>query len=135
MSEVGKAFCWRTKPLTLSKVGFGRGTVLKSLRQDWEEETSSFARTSLCASHQIAASHNDGDRVFLYWCRHSVSGELNVAKQMVVKRWVCESKDWFWDIVTRCFHWDIVVVGEVDTSMALVRIVRNAEELALGLEI
>jgi hypothetical protein len=54
---------------------------------------------------------------------------------MVVKRWVCESKDWFWDIVTRCFHWDIVVVGEVDTSMALVRIVRNAEELALGLEI
>jgi hypothetical protein len=54
---------------------------------------------------------------------------------MVVKRWVCESKDWLWDIVTRCLYWDVVVVGEVDTSMALIRIVRNAKELALGFDI
>jgi hypothetical protein len=54
---------------------------------------------------------------------------------MVVKRWVSESKYRFRNIVARCFHGNVVVVGEVDTSMALVGVTGDAKQLTLGLNV
>jgi hypothetical protein len=71
----------------------------------------------------------------LYWRGDSVSSKLDVGEEMVIKRWVGEGKYRFRDIVARCFHWNIVVVGEVDTSMALVRVAGDAKELTLGLNV
>jgi hypothetical protein len=71
----------------------------------------------------------------LYWRGDSVSGKLDVIKEMIVKRGVGEGKNGFRDIVARCFHWNVVVVGEVDTSVALGRVAGDAEELTLGLSV
>jgi hypothetical protein len=37
--------------------------------------------------------------------------------------------------VTGCFNWDVFVVGEVDTSLGLGRIIRGTEELTLRLQV
>jgi diaminopimelate decarboxylase len=94
----------------------GRWTILEGLRKDWKEETTSLARASLSASHQIAASHNNGNRVFLDRCGGSVSRKLDVAQEMIIEGRVCEGGDCFGNICTRSLNGDIIVIGEVDSS-------------------
>lgn len=58
-------------------------------------------------------------------------GKVNIAEKMVVKRWVGKLQDRLWDIVTRCFDWDIIVFLEVDTGLLLGWVICDTEELAL----
>lgn len=66
---------------------------------------------------------------------YSVSSQLDVADQMVIERWVGERKDRFWNILTRCFDWNVVVVGEVDAGMTLTGVACDTKELALCFEV
>lgn len=49
---------------------------------------------------------------------------------MVIEGWVGEGGDGLWDVVAAGFDRDIVVVGKVDTSMSLGRIIWNAKEFS-----
>jgi hypothetical protein len=69
------------------------GTGLEGLGKDGEQETTSLSGTSLGTSHQVAATHNDRDRVFLDRGGNVVAGEADVGQQMVVERRVRESRD------------------------------------------
>jgi hypothetical protein len=89
----------------------------------------------LRTSHQVTTTHDYWNGVFLHRSRDSVSGEFDVGEQMVVERWVGESEDRFRDIVPGSFNGDVVVVGKIDTSVALVRVAGDAEEFTLGLEV
>lgn len=104
--------------------------------KNWEEETSSLSGTGLGTSHQIAATHDNWDRVLLDWSWDLVLGELNVLEEMVIQRWVGESIDWVWDIGSGSLDWDVVVLLEVDTGLLLGRVLLSltgtlAEELVL----
>jgi hypothetical protein len=46
---------------------------------------------------------------------------------MIIKRWVCESINWIRNVLTRCLYGNVVVVVEVDASVLLGGVVRNAE--------
>ena len=61
-----------------SSCGWCRWASQEGLGQDGEQEATSLSRTSLGTSHQVTATHNDGDRVFLNWGGNLVVGELNV---------------------------------------------------------
>jgi hypothetical protein len=58
-------------------------------------------------------------------------GELNVLQQVVIKWWVSELEDGLRDIVSRGFHWDIIVFLEVNTGLLLGRIIHDTKELTL----
>lgn len=105
-------------------------TVLISLRQNREEETTSLSGTSLGAGHQIAAVHDNGDGVLLDGGGSLVVGELDVLDQVVIQGRVGEGVDRLRDIVTRGLHGDVVVIGEVDTGVLLGGIVGKTEKLA-----
>lgn len=60
-------------------------------------------------------------------------GQLDVAKQVVVQRWVGESENRLWDILTGSLDWDIIIFLKVDTSLLLRSIVvTNTEKLTLN---
>jgi hypothetical protein len=127
--------CWVSLALA-SKVATGtcwgrRWAVDESLGQNWEQETTSLSGTGLGTSHQIAATHDNWDRVLLDWGWDLVVGEVNVAEEMVVQGRVGELEDWLGDIVSGSLHWDIIVLLEVDTSLLLGWVVGDTEELAL----
>lgn len=108
-----------------------RRAVDESLRQDREEETTSLAGTSLGTSHEITATHDNGDGVFLNGSRDLVAGHLNVAAKVLIQRRSGELVDRLGDVTTRGFDRDIVVLLKVDTGVLLGRIVGSAEELTL----
>lgn len=113
--------------------GLGRSsgrTVLISLRQNREEETTSLSGTSLGAGHQVAAVHDDGDGILLDGSGSLVVGELDVLDQVVIQGRVGEGVDRLRDIVTRGLHGDVVVVGKVDASVLLGGIVGKTEQFA-----
>lgn len=110
----------------------GRGTGLVGLGENGEEETTSLARTSLSASHQIAAAHDDGDGVLLHWGWVGVSGKRDVGNQVVVQRRVGEGEDGLGHVLTRGLDGDVVILLKVDTSVLLGRIILGTEELALN---
>jgi hypothetical protein len=109
-----------------------RRTSLERLSKDGEQETASLARTSLCTSHQVTAGHDDRDGVLLDWGWLLVTGELDVAQQMLIERRVLEASDWVWDILTRGLDRDVVVLVEVDAGLLLGGIVWHTIQLALG---
>ena len=128
--------CWvslalATKVTTCACWGW-RWAVNESLRQDWEEETTSLSGTSLGTSHQIATTHDNWDGVLLDWSWDLVVGEFDVADKMVVQGRVGELEDWLGDIVSGSLNWDIIVLLEVDTSLLLGWVVGDTEELALN---
>jgi hypothetical protein len=106
--------------------------VLESLCENGEEETTSLSGTGLGTSHQITTTHDDGNRVLLHGCGDLVTGELNVAEQVVVERGVCETCDGLGDALAGSLNGDVVVLLEVDTSLLLGGVVGHAEELALN---
>lgn len=107
------------------------GAVLESLREDGEQETTSLSGTSLSTSHKITTTHDDGDRVFLNGGWGGIASELDVGEQVVIQGRVGEGVDSLGDVIARGLDWDVIVVGEVDTGVLLVRVVGNTEELTL----
>ena len=108
-----------------------RGTVEESLRKNGEEETTSLSGTSLSASHQITAAHDNGDRVLLDGSRDLVVGQLNVADKVVIQGRLGKLEDGLRDVAAGCLNRNVVVLLEVDTSLLLGGIIRNTKELAL----
>ena len=100
----------------------GRGTVLVSLRQDREQETTSLSGTGLSASHQITAIHDNGNGILLDGRRGHITREFDVGQEVIIQRGVGKSVDGLGDIVAGSFHGDIVVVREVDAGRDLGRI-------------
>lgn len=119
-----------------AKAGLGwrgaAGTVLVGLREDGEEETAGLAGTGLGASHQVTATHDDGDGVLLDGRRHLVPSKVNVGEEVVVERRVREGVDWVGNVLARSLNRDVVVLLEVDARGGLGRVVGNAEELTLN---
>jgi hypothetical protein len=109
----------------------GRGTVLESLREDREKETTSLSGTGLGTGHKITAVHDDGDRVLLDRSRNDIAGKLDVGNQVVVQRRVGELGDRLRDIISGGLNGNIIVVGEVDSSLLLRGVVGHSEQLAL----
>jgi hypothetical protein len=101
--------------------------VQESLRQDREEETTSLARTSLGTSHEITATRDDGDRVFLNRSRDLVAGHLNVFAEVLVQRRSGKIVDGLGDVATRSFNGDIVILLKVDTGVLLGGVVGSAK--------
>lgn len=108
------------------------GAILESLGEDGEEETTGFTGTGLSARHQIAAAHDNRDRVLLDGSRGDIAGETNVGDKVVIQRGVGERSDGLGDILAGCLNGDVVVVGEVDTGVLLIRVVGDTEELTLN---
>lgn len=109
--------------LTSSLRRQGGGSVLVSLGQDGEQETASLSGASLGTGHQITAVHDNRDGVLLNGSRSHVASGFDVGKEMVIQRGVRKGVGRLGDIVAGSFHGDIIVVGEVDTSRDLARIV------------
>jgi hypothetical protein len=116
---------------TLSLCGRRGGAVEEGLGKDGEEETTSLSGTGLGTSHQVTATHDDGNGVLLYGCRNLVSGELDVAQQVVVERRVCETCDGLGNTLTRGLDGDVIVLLEVDTGVLLGGVVGHAKQVAL----
>jgi hypothetical protein len=110
----------------------GGGTVLEGLGKDREQETTSLSGTGLGTGHQITAVHDNGHRVLLHRGRGDIASQLDVRDKVVVKRGVGEGVDGLRHIVTRGLDGDIVVIGEVDSSLLLGGVVGNTEKLALN---
>lgn len=111
--------------------GNGRGTSVERLGENGEEETTSLAGTSLGASHQITATHDNGDGVLLDRSGDVVAGELNVGNEVVVQRRVAEGEDGLGHVVTGSLNGNVIVLLEVDTGVLLGRVVGGTEELTL----
>lgn len=111
--------------------GNGRRTSVERLGENGEEETTSLAGTSLSASHQITATHDDGDRVLLDGSGDIVAGESNVGNEVVVQRRVGEGEDGLGHILAGSLNGNVIVLLEVDTGVLLGRVVGGAEELTL----
>ena len=109
----------------------GRRAVDEGLRQDGEEETTSLSRASLGTGHEIASTHDDRNRVLLYWGRDTVPSELDVLDKVGLKRGVGEGQDRVRHILTRGFNGNVIVLLEVDTGVLLRRIVGSTKELTL----
>lgn len=107
--------------------------MLESLGEDWEQETAGLARASLSTSHEISSTHDNGNGVFLYRRRSSVASQFDVANEVIVERRVGEGIDRVGDIMTAGFNRDIVIVGKVDASVSLGRIIRSAKQFSLDL--
>jgi hypothetical protein len=112
-----------------------RRAILESLGENREQETTSLSGTSLSTSHQVTTAHDDGDRVFLNWGRDLIMGELDILNQVVIERRVGELENWLWNIVSRSFNWDIIVLLEVDTGLLFGWVVLNTEELTLHADV
>jgi len=111
--------------------GSSGGTVLECLREDGEEETTSLSGTSLGTSHQITATHDDGDRVLLDGGRDLVARELDVGDEVVIERRVGKGGNRVGDTLTASLDGDVVVLLEVDTAVLDVGVVGDTEQLAL----
>jgi hypothetical protein len=129
-SRVGLALTAVAELTTSSSRGSGR-TVLESLGENREEETTSLSGTSLGTSHEITATHDNGNGVLLDRSGDNIASELNVGDQVVVQRGVSELGDGLGNVVTRRLNGDIVVVGKVNTSLLLGGVIGDTEELAL----
>jgi hypothetical protein len=101
------------------------GTVLEGLGEDGEEETTSLSGTGLSTSHQVTATHDDGNGVLLDRCGNVVTSELDVGDEVVVEGRVGEGGDGLRNALTGSLNRDVVVVGEVDTC-------RRRDTLLLG---
>jgi len=117
--------------LTTSRSRGSGGTVLESLREDREKETTSLSGTGLGTSHEITATHDNGDRVLLDRGGDNIAGELNVGDQVVVQRGVGELSNGLGDVVTGGLNGNVIVVGKVDTSLLLGGVIGNTEQLTL----
>lgn len=109
--------------------------ALEGLRKNREQETTSLARTGLCASHEISPAHDNGDRVFLYRRRTDVARKLDVGDEMVIERRVREGQHWIRDIMAASLDGDVIVVCKVDTGSGLCRVIRSAKQFTFDLGI
>jgi hypothetical protein len=107
------------------------GTVLESLGENGEQETTSLTRTSLGTSHQVTTTHDNGNGVLLDGCGDFVARKLDVAEKVVIERGVGESGDGLGDTLAGGLDGDVVVLLEVDTSLLLRGIVGYTVELTL----
>jgi hypothetical protein len=120
-------------PVSASLCLRGRaGTVDERLCENGEEESTSLSGTSLGTSHEITTAHDDGNGVLLYGCGNLVSGEFDVAQEMVVERGVREACDGLWHALAGSLDGNIIVFLEVDTGLLLGGVVGDTEELALN---
>lgn len=108
-----------------------RRSVFESLGENREQETASLSGTRLSTRHQVATIHHDRNGVLLDRSGSLVVGELDVRQQMVIQGRVGKRVHGFGNVVAGRLDRDIVVVGEVDTSGLLRRVVGAAEELTL----
>jgi len=108
-----------------------RGSLDECLRKDGEEESTSLAGTGLGASHEIAAAHDDGNRVLLDRSRHSVASQLDVRDEVVIQRRVGEVQERLRNIVARSLDGNVVVLLEVDAGVLLRRVLGGSEQIAL----
>lgn len=111
--------------------GDRRRTVDEGLRKDGEEETTSLSGTSLSASHEITAAHDNGDGVLLDGGGDLVVGELDVAAEVLIQRRGGELVDGLGNIVAGSLDRNVVVLLEVDTGVLLGRVVGGTEKLTL----
>jgi hypothetical protein len=117
---------------TASSSSGGRGgTSLESLGQNGEQETTSLARTSLGASHQISATHDNGNGVLLDGSWHLVTSKLNVADKVIVQGRVGKRKDRIRDVLSGSLNGDVIILLEVDTCVLFGRIVWGTEKFTL----
>lgn len=89
--------------------------------------------TSLSTSHEITATHDNGDRVLLDGSRVFVASKSDVGDEMVIERRGGELGDGFGNLMARSLDGDIVILVEIDTGGldgASVRI-GGTEELTL----
>lgn len=111
-----------------------RGSILVSLRQNGEQETTSLSGTGLSARHQITAVHDNGNGILLDRGRGDVARKSDVRDQVIIQRGVGEGIDGLGNVLTGGFHGDIVVVGEVDTGRDLGRIVGEEFTFQTGVD-
>lgn len=71
----------------------------------------------LSASHQIATTADDGNRVLLDGRRHSVSGKANIFEESGIKRRAGELGDSLGDVRARGLDGDVVVFFKVDARV------------------
>ena len=116
---------------TSSAGGNGRRTSVERLGENGEEETTSLAGTSLSASHQITATHDNGDGVLLDRSGDVVAGESDVGNEVVVQRRVGEGEDGLGHVLAGSLNGNVIVLLEVDTGVLLGRVVGGTEELTL----
>jgi len=109
----------------------GAGSMLESLGEDGEEETTSLAGTGLGTSHQVTTTHDNGDGVLLDGSRNLVAGKLNVGNEVVIERRVGEGGDRLGDSLSGSLDGDVVVLLEVDAGLLLGRVVGDAIQLTL----
>ena len=112
--------------------GGSDGTSLEGLGEDGEQETTSLTRTSLGTSHQVTTSHDDGNGVFLDGSGDLVTGQLDVAQQVLVERRVGKAGNGLGDTLARGLDGDVIVLLEVDTGLLLRGIVGYTVELTLN---
>ena len=65
--------------------GVTAGAVLEGLGEDGEKETTSLSGTSLSASHQVTATHDNRDRVLLDGSGNVVASQSDVGDEVVIK--------------------------------------------------
>lgn len=67
----------------------------------------------------------------MHWGRNLVARKVDVADEVVVKWRIGEGGDWLRDALAGGLDGNVIVLLEVDTSVLLRWVVRNAKELTL----
>jgi len=111
--------------------GNRRGTMSEGLRQNGEQKTTSLAGTRLGASHKIATSDDNRNRILLDWSRNLVAGKLDVAEQVGVERGSAKRQDRLGRVASGRSDRNVVILLKVDSSVLLRRVVGSSKELAL----
>jgi len=130
-NECGRVRDSVTSVTSGSLSGRGRtGTLSEEGGKDREEETSSLSGTGLGTSHQITASVDDGDRVFLDWSRSTVTSEGDVLEEVRVDRRK-ELGNRFRDFSSGSLDGDVGVSVEVDSGSLGVSVTDFTEQILL----
>jgi hypothetical protein len=96
----------------------------------------------LSTSHEIEAGADDWHRVLLYWCRGSVSSELNVVEEVSIDDLFGKLCDGIWGGVLFTASvpwvgrsdadWDIAVLVKIDARVLVDGIAGFTKEFLLG---
>merc|ERR1719347_2033836 len=79
---------------------------------DWQQEGSSLARTSLSTCHHVPASHDNGDAILLHWSRLLASRLGHILHQDRSQASPSEALDGTRNIVASGGHWDVIILGK-----------------------
>lgn len=109
--------------------GGGGRTIREKSIEDGKEETGSLTGTSLGTSHQVSATGDNGDRVFLNGSRGLVSSKLNVVEQCWVdgRLGIGKDSDGLGDVGSGSLDGDIGILVKVDTSVLIVSNLLSSE--------